>query len=180
MREYTKHKICRKRDVSKGYIEVVFERNGLQWTPGGCITLYNGPDVPVFIASGIQESWVSVILNRDLFDNFFLSTGYIKLNVGVDDMFPELLADENPIFAIDSYGVGALFSWASSNMGKQATVCYLGDDFIQPDWIADNHVVINAVELSSIKEMDGNIYLAGNRDLFDHELHTMCKYSLTI
>jgi len=164
---YTKHQIKRIRDLNDKYFEVVFAKRSLNFVPGSAVTLYNGPDLPIFIASGIQEPWIRLILNRDLFSPYFKpGTSSIKLNLEIPNLLPGLMAEESPNFVLDSNTIGAFFSWASTNAGKKCKVCYLGDDKVQPEWIRSFHTLVKPSDVSSMRK-HGNLYVTGNRNLFE-------------
>lgn len=164
---YTKHQIKRIRDLNDNYFEVVFAKKGLNFVPGSAVTLYNGPDFPVFIASGIQEPWIRLILNRDLFSPYFpRRLRSLKLNLEIPNLLNGLMIEETPSFVFDSNTIGAFFSWASTNAGKKCKVCYLGEDRVQEDWIKSYHTVVKPSNVSSMRK-NSNLYVTGNRDLYE-------------
>ena len=165
--KYTKHQIKRIKDLNDNYFEVVFAKKGLNFVPGSAVTLYNGPDLPIFIASGIQEPWIRLILNRDLFSPYFQpGTSSLKLNLEIPNLLSGLMLEESPSFVFDSNTIGAFFSWASTNAGKKCKVCYLGEDRVQEDWIKSYHTVVKPSNISSLRNK-GNVYVTGNRDLYE-------------
>ena len=181
--KYSKHQIKRIRDLNDNYFEVVFNKRGLNFVPGCCVSLYKGPDFPIFIASGIQEPWVRLILNRDLFSpNFLPGTKSIKLNLEIENKLSTLMSEEHPNFVFDTQTIGAFFSWASTNAGVKCKVCYMGEDKIQEDWIAASHTVVKPSDVLRLKKA-GNLYITGNRDLFGHrgqKIIPACKGSFIV
>lgn len=180
---YTKHQIKRIRDLNDNYFEVVFAKQGLKFAAGSTVTLYKGPEFPIFIASGIQEPWLRLILNRDLFSPYFKpGTSSIKLNLEIENKLPSLMAEEKPAFVFDTQTIGAFFSWSSSNAGKKCKVCYVGEDKIQEDWIGSSHSVVKAPDSLKMKKCD-SLYITGHRDLFEgkrRKLLNVAKGSLLI
>jgi len=164
--QYTKHQIRRIKQLNSNFFEVLFQKDSLNFIPGQTVTLYNGPDIPVFIASGVQEPWVRLIMNRDLSPNFPAGSLSVKLNLELDNKLPSLMAEDKPGFIFDTQTIGAFFSWSSTYPSKKCKVCYVGTDKISEDWIAANHTVISE---SNIKKMARvkNLYITGNRDLFN-------------
>ena len=175
--KYTKHQIKRIRDLNDKYFEVVFAKKGLTFVAGSAVTLYNGPDMPIFIASGIQEPWIRLILNRDLFSPYFQpGTRAIKLNLEIPNLLSGLMLEETPSFVFDSNTIGAFFSWASTNAGKKCKVCYLGDDKVQEEWINSYHTVIKKSNISSMRKY-GSLYVTGNGDLYETQAKKVLKDS---
>ena len=181
--KYTKHQIKRIRDLNDKYFEVVFGKEGLKFESGAAVKIYNGPDLPVFIASGIQEPWLRLILNRDLFSPYFLpGSSSIKLSLEIENKLPTLMAEEKPAFVFDTQTIGAFFSWSSSNAGVKCKVCYVGDDKIQEDWISSSHTVIKPTDALKMKKCN-SLYVTGDRDLFEgrrRKLLDVAKGSLLI
>ena len=104
MREYTKHNIKRIRDLNEKYFEVVIGKESLNFLPGSAVRLYNDGDEPLFIASGIQEPWVRLIMNRDLFPNFDFEQRNLKLSSEVQTLIGDLNNETSPNFVIDADG----------------------------------------------------------------------------
>lgn len=161
--KYTKHQVKRNRDLNDKYFEVVFQRDTLNFVPGSSVTLYNGPDYPVFIASGIQECWIRLIMNREIFSKLLPGSRTIKLNLEIKNKLPSLMAEKKPSFVFDTETIGAFFSWASTYPGVKCKVLYLGSNKIQEDWIKANHKIVNNVsKMKRLKEL----YVTGNRENF--------------
>lgn len=159
---YTKHQVKRIRDLNEKYFEVVFQKESLNFNPGDCVVLWTGPEIPIFVASGIQEPWVRIILNRDLFPNITPGDLSIRFNKDITSKLSTLPGSVNPSFVFDTNTIGAFFSWTSTNPGKPCKVLYLGDYKIQEDWIKAYHNVVDVSKLKREKEL----YVTGNRDLF--------------
>jgi hypothetical protein len=167
MKRYTKHQIRRIRDLNENFFEVVFNKESLNFVPGSTVTLYKGADFPIFIASGIQEPWLRIILRKDLFSpNFIPGTTNLKLNVEIDNKLPNLVSEEKPSFVFDTQTIGAFFSWASTNAGKKCNVCYVGDNKIQEGWIKTYHKMVKPSDIRKMLKYDG-LYVTGNRDLYE-------------
>ena len=180
MNKYTKHIIRRIRDLNENYSEIVFQRDGLQFSPGSCVKLY-GIDYPsILIASGIQEPWIRLIVNRDLLSNFPAGTKYIKLYKDIDNKMPTLAAAAAANWIVSSECIGAFFSYVSTYPDRKCKVCYLGSDKIQENWIKANHKMVNIKSLKG----DKNLYITGNSDLFKtkplEKLLSICKESYII
>jgi hypothetical protein len=155
---YTKHQIKRIRDLNDKYFEVLFSKRSLKFLPGCSVTLYNGPDVPIFIASGMQEPWVRIILDRDLFPDFDHNAVSIKLNLKISNLLPGLVTEEQPNFVITSAGVSPFFSYASTYPSVKSKVCYLGEDKITEDWIKMSHKLVDIRKMRRAK----NLYILGD------------------
>jgi hypothetical protein len=182
--KYTKHKIQRVRELNKQFIEIVFERDSLQFVPGDAVRLYKNDELPIFIASGIQEPWVRIILRTETVSPNYLSQAktHIKLCGEVESIFPTLMTEEAPAFMFDTETIGAMLSWSSTNLGVKCPVCYLGEDRIQEDWIAANHEVISSGSASKMGKKD-NLYVSGRQGLFIEgakKALAKCKGSLLI
>lgn len=56
--DYTEHRVIEVRTVNDDLFELVVERNGLEFTPGDCVTIYTteGKSRPYSIASGSNEA----------------------------------------------------------------------------------------------------------------------------
>lgn len=181
---YTKHQLKRIRDLNENYFEVVFNKRGLNFVPGTTVTLYKGPDFPVFIASGIQEPWLRLIVNRDLFSPYFKpGSTSIKLNLELENKLPTLMSEEQPNFVFDTQTIGAFFSWTSTHAGHKCKVCYLGGDKISEDWINMSHHIVKPSDVLGLRKA-GNLYITGDRDLFEDsrasKLVPLCKGSMLI
>jgi hypothetical protein len=163
---YTKHQIRRIRDLNDEYFEVLFQKRSLNFSPGSSVTLYNGPEDPIYIASGIAEPWVRLIMNRDLFSpNFPPGTRSIKLNLEINNPLPELMNEESPNFVITSSMAGVFFSYVSTYPTTKCDVCYLGEDKISEEWIKMSHNV------TSLKDMKGkeNLYILGDEEILNRK-----------
>ena len=162
---------------------MVFQRDSLNFVPGSTVTLYKGPEYPIFLASGIQEPWLRLILRKDIFSLNFGQVGCgIKLNLDVVNKLPSLMSEKNPHFIFDTQTIGAFFSWASTNPEAKCKVCYLGQDKIQEDWISTYHTVVKPSDVLKMKKVS-NLYISGDRDLFvdkAKKLIDKCKGSLLI
>lgn len=180
MNNYTKHQIRRYRDLNEEYVEVVFQKDSLNFVPGCAVTLYKGPDHPVFIASGIQECWCRLILRKDIFSpNLNQANLSIKLNLEIENKLQTLMAEQTPSFIFDTETIGAFFSYASTHPEVKCRVCYLGENKIQTEWIDSNHDLLKP---SDVLKMRGtkNLYITGNRDLLNgkaEKLLNNCKGS---
>ena len=177
MKNYTKHQIKRIKVLNEDYFEVVFGRESLKFQPGAAVKLYNGPDFPVFIASGVGEPWLRLIMSVEKFGEYFpVGTRSIKLQLEVNNLLPSLELAESPNFVLDAGSIGAFFSWASTYPSKKCKVCYLDDVRIQEDWVSANHTVVKPAEAKKLR----NLYVTGNRDLFTgrrKKLLNTCKES---
>lgn len=180
---YKKYQIRRIKELNDSFFEVVFQKGSLTFVPGNTVTLYKGPDHPIFIASGISECWVRLIMNRDLFSTYFPpGTRYIKLNSEIISIFPDLAAEKSPSFIFDAQGIGAFFSWASMYPSTKCKVCYLGEDKVQEDWIAGRHILVKSEDILEMKDCE-DLYITGNRDLFKGdagEVLDNCKASYLV
>lgn len=180
---YTKHQVKRIKDLNDKYFEVVFSKDALQYVPGSTVKLYNGPDYPVFIASGIQEPWVRLILNRDLFSlNFKPHTLSIRLSLEIDNKLPTLMNEKKPSFVFDSETIGAFFSWVSTYPEVKCKVCYIGDNKLQENWINANHTTVKMSDVLKMKK-ENSLYVTGYRDSFEGKskrLINNCKSSFII
>lgn len=179
--KYSKHQIRRIRDLNDKYFEVLFNKRGLNFVPGSSVTLYNGIDTPIFLASGIQEPWTRIILNRDLFSpNFPQGTVSIKLNLEVDNPLPTLMTEqESPAFVLTSEMVSPFFSYVSTYPHNKCKVCYLGADKISEDWIKTYHKL---VDVSKIKK-EKNLYVMGDREVLEGKARKVinkCKSSYLV
>jgi hypothetical protein len=112
--KYTKHRVHRIADLNDKFFEVVFEKNGLRFTPGAAVKLYHGPDIPIFIASGVQEPWIRLIVNRDLFPDFDHEAISIRLHLGVEYPISLFKLKEPSNFILTADGIGAFFSYVST------------------------------------------------------------------
>ena len=174
--EYTKHQIRRVRDLNDEYFEVVFNKRSLNFVPGSQVKLYKD-DVPIFIASGIGEPWVRIILDKERFlSKFPAGVNSIRLSLELDNPMPNLMTDKSPNFLVTSEAIGAFFSWASTYPSTKCKVCYLGDSKIQEDWIKAFHKIVSLKQLKREK----NIYVMGNRELLERKatkVLNICKES---
>lgn len=174
---YTKHQIKRIRDLNEKYFEVVIGKRTLNFVPGSTVKLYNDGDYPLFIASGIQEPWVRLILNRDLFaPKFPTGTNSVRLSLEVDNVLPTLHTEKSPNFVLDAAGIGAFFSYVSTFPNVKCKVCYLGQDKVQEDWVKANHKILTPKQMGKLD----NIYVVGNRDVINKKAHKIinnCKSS---
>ena len=178
---YTKHQIRRIQDLNDGYFEVLFQKRSLNFAPGSSVTLYNGPEDPIFIASGISEPWVRLIMNRDLFSpNFQPGARSIKLNLEINNPLPELMREESPNFVITSSMAAAFFSYASTYPTTKCDVCYLGEDKISEKWIEMSHNIVKDVRKMKGKE---SLYILGDEKILNAKagkLLNTCKSSYLI
>lgn len=168
MTNYTRHKIIRTKILNHTWFEVLFQKGFLNFVPGSTVTIYGNEYRPIFIASGIQEPWVRIILRRDLFGDMFknfkpLDNTYIKLNRDLENKLPDLMLDKNPSFFITSAGVSPFFSYVSTYPKSKCKICYIGD-IISRDWIQAHHILVNnGNELvdNNLK----NLYIIGDRNI---------------
>jgi hypothetical protein len=177
--KYTKHQIKRIRDVNEKYFEVVIGREGLNFSPGCCVKLYN-EDVLIPIASGIGEPWVRLILNRDLFESKFpAGTNSVRLSLEIVNIAPHLMAEEKPSFVLTPEMVGIFFSYVSTYPQVKCKVCYLGEAKVQEDWISASHKLVSPKQ---IKKLD-NLYVLGRQELIERKVRNVvntCKSSYLI
>jgi len=161
---YTKHQIIRIKDLSDDYFEVVFNKKTLNFTPGDAVTLYKGDGTPLFIASGIAEPWIRLIIPMEFkTPNFSPGVRCIKLDLHVQTLMPSLMSEESPNFVISPAGLGAFFSYVSTYPHKHCKVCYLGDGRISEDWIKAYHKLVSKKGMKKAK----NVYVIGDRDVVD-------------
>ena len=163
MHNYTKHQCWRIRDLNEKYFEVVIAKGNLKFKAGDAVTLFNSDTPPIWIASGIGEAWVRVIMNRDIFTNFDFGSKSIKLDSEVQSLIPDLMSEEKPSFLITSSGISPFFSYVSTYPEKKCKICYMGDDIIQENWIKSNHKL---VDLKTIKKAK-NLYIIGDREILE-------------
>lgn len=171
---YTKHQIKRIRDLNDEYFEVVFNKRGLNFLPGSQVKFHNSDLPPVFIASGIQEPWVRVILNRDYSPNFPPGSRSVRLSLDVDNPLPALPAETSPNFLITAAGVGAFFSYASTFPNVKCKVCYMGDNKVQEEWVKSLHKIVTLKELRKEK----NVYVVGDKPTIEprgRRILNICK-----
>lgn len=181
---YTKHQIKRVRNLNDKYFEVVFDKRNLKFIPGDAVVLYNGPDIPIFIASGMQEAWVRLILDRDLFPSFDMEATSIRLESKVLGLIPKLISEEAPNFLITTAGVSPFFSYVSTfpkmYLEKKCTICYLGEDKVQESWIrAFHNLVIDPSKLRNVS----NLYAIGDIDVLEGEASKIlrkCKNTILL
>jgi len=157
---YTKHQIMRIRDLNEQYYEVLFTKDALKFAPGSTVTLYNGPEVPLFIASGLQEPWVRLILDRDKTPNFSRTCISIKLNIDIVNKLPNLVAEGSPNFILTPSMISPFFSWSSTFPTTRCKVAYLGDNLISEDWVRANHDVVGVDEVRD----SGCLYVLGDSE----------------
>ena len=163
---YTKHQLKRIRDLNDEYFEVVFNKRSLKFSPGDAITLYNGPDHPVFIASGISEPWIRIILKRDLFPDFDYNAVSIRLNKEIQSILPNLMNETAPNFILTAEGIGAFFSYTSTYPRVKCKVCYLGSDKVQENWVKSYH---KAVTLPRRMGKLSDLYAIGDREVLERK-----------
>ena len=179
---YTKHQIVRIRDLNEDYFEVVVQRRGLKFQPGDAVTLYNGPEEPIFIASGVQEVWCRLILDKETFSsNFPPGTCSVRLNLELFNPLNSLLAEERPAFILTSECIGPFLSFTSTFPQHRLKVCYLGPAKIQEEWISQAHTLIKNV--SKMKRTANRLYVMGNKELLDRKakkLLKVCKQSYLV
>ena len=177
---YTKHQIKRVRDLNDRYFEVVFEKRNLKFIPGDAVVLYNGPDTPIFIASGMQEAWVRLILDRDLFPSFDKAATSIRLESNVLGLIPKLISEDAPNFLITPAGVSPFFSYVSTFPNTKRTVCYLGEDKVQENWIQSFHnLVSDPKRLRNVS----NLYAIGDINVLEMEASKIlrkCKNTILL
>jgi len=160
MKTYTKHQIIRTKDLDNGHFEVVFNKRSLNFKPGDVVSLYNTGSEPVFIASGISEPWVRLILPEHLrTPNFEPGVRSIRLDLEVESRIPTLITEENPNFLITPAGLGAFFSYVSTYPHKHCKVCYLGDNRVSEGWIKAYHKLVSKKQIKKAK----NVYVIGDR-----------------
>lgn len=168
MNSYKKHHVHRIKDLNDLYFEVLFQKNDLTFAPGSTITLYNKREFPIFIASGIQEAWCRIILNKNIYSFIYdmnksnaINNKSIKINVDVINELPTLLTEHAPNFIITTEMISPFFSYVSTYPTVKCNVCYLGENKISEDWIKSNHLLVNIKEFNSLN----NIYVLGNREI---------------
>jgi len=177
---YTKHQIKRVRDLNDKYFEVVFDKRNLKFIPGDAAVLYNGPDIPIFIASGMQEPWVRLILDRDLFPDFDMEATSIRLESKILGLIPKLISEDAPNFLITPAGVSPFFSYVSTFPNTKRTVCYLGEDKVQEEWIRAFHNLVN--HPSRLRNLS-NLYAIGDINILEMEaskILSKCKNTVLI
>ena len=93
MATYKKYKIHRVKHLNDTYFELLFQKDTLNFVPGCAVTLYNEPDVPLFLASGMQEAWCRLILNTN--DYYFKveNMKMLKLDLEVSNKIPTLMQE---------------------------------------------------------------------------------------
>ena len=162
MNKYIKCKIWRIRDLNDKYFEVLLSKESLNVIPGGIVTFYNSCLPGVLIASGIQEAWLRLIMNRDIYGDYFKDKpSTIKIDSAVTNVLPGLYNEDFPAFIITSEGCGALFSYVSTFPKNKYNVCYLGDNKVQEGWINQYQ------NLKTLKQMQNSspVYLIGNQNV---------------
>lgn len=161
LRDYTLHKVWRVVDLNDQFFEVVFSKRSLKFVSGCAVTLYNYSSFPpVFIASGVQEPWVRIILDKDIYSDFDRSVDNIKISREVTNLIPSLIGEEHPNFVIDAYGISPFLSYVSTLPQIKCKVCYVGDNRIAEDWIRSYHKLISKKDM---RKCD-NVYIIGNKD----------------
>lgn len=158
--EYFKSKVWRKRDLNSRFYEVLFEKRSLNLLPGDSVKLYNLELSPVFVASGLGEVWVRIILDRSVFPDIDFG-GHIKLHREVECLVPDLMSGETPSFAVTASGIMPFLSYSSTYPERKCKVCYLGGDKIHEDWVDKYHEVVG---IEDIKKA-ANLYVIGENDL---------------
>ena len=162
---YTKHQIIRMRDLNEQFYEILFTNNSLKFIPGSSVTLYNGDRKPLFIASGIQEPWARLILERGKSPNLLPGETSLKLNLEVVNKIPSLISEDSPNFILTPSMVSPFFSYASSFPSTRCKVCYLGENKISEDWVMANHDIVGVDEIKGYS----SLYVLGDSEaLYEH------------
>lgn len=176
---YSTYPVVRTKYLNEKYFEVLFKRKTLNFTPGSYVTLYNDP-TPMFIASGISEPWIRLILKTDQFYNL-LDIKKLKLNMEIDNPFSTLINETQPSFIVTSEMLSVFFSYASTFPNVKCKICYLGPDKISEDWIKHYHIPID--KISKMKRAVSSLYIMGNKEILNLEaknLLTICKANYLI
>lgn len=178
MLKYAKHRIWRIRPLNDRYYEILIDKQSLKFVPGSAVTLYNGDEPPIFIASGVSEAWARLILDRERSPHFDLEASSMKLNSGVQQLIPTLFGEEFPSFLLTSEGIAPFLSYVSTFPHKKCTVCYIGDNIYNKDWIDQNQ---NVVDLDGITSAP-DLYVLGNRNLIERvgDILNNCKSSYLV
>jgi hypothetical protein len=177
---YTKHKIWRIRDLNEKYTEVLIAKEGLKYKPGDAVTLYNGDSTPLFIASGVADAWMRLILNRDLFPNFDYQARSLRLNLEIQSFLPELIGEETPNFLLDPVGISTFLSYVSTFPTRKCKVCYLGRNKHHEDWL--KHSTHKIVTFKNIKKAK-DLYIVGTNKVLEEKagnLLNTCKKSCLV
>jgi len=155
---YLKFDIRRIRGLNDRFYEILFSKRSLNFSPGQAIKLYN-LEHEFFLASGVQEAWVRIIVDRNVMADY--PQRDLKIERDLLTPIPNLMAEESPNFLITSSGIAPFFSYVSTFPDKKCKVCYIGDDKISESWVKSNH---NMVSLKDIKKV-ANLYVIGENDL---------------
>jgi len=152
--KYSLHKIIRIKDLTKNYFELIIDKGKIPVGFGTQIFLHNPLNFEhkssYIIASGIQEQWIRLILNKNNEPLIYslLKNSTLKIDSIVVERFPDLMADTKKekelIFIVDDDGVALLFNWISSNITiKPKHIYYLSNDPINKNWFIENQYPIS-------------------------------------
>lgn len=130
---YSKHKIWRIKDLDRqettdrqvtGIYEVVFERQTLNFLPGSRVKLLGLEEPLFFVASGIKEPWVRLIVDSASTPRAFWGR-CIKIEKTLC-MYPELLEDKDPAFYVSGEGIALPLAYISTFPDRRPEIVYLG------------------------------------------------------
>lgn len=176
MKDYGIHKVWRVKELNDEFFEVVFSRRRLDFISGSAVDLFSYPDSPsAFIASGKQEPWVRVILDKGRYSNFDMDIDSIKICRDTVNLIPDLFNEESPNFLIDSYGVSPFLSYVSTFPNVKCKVCYVGDNKVAYDWIKSYHKIVTKKEIRKCND----VYVIGEKDYLNSHVSRVintCKH----
>ena len=177
--KYTKLKVIRTKELSDDIFELILDSRGMKFKPGDVITInhpINGvmESRPFFIASGIQEPWIRILIRINdgvLIDYLFniKKHAMVKVNIEPFSIFPKLLTqDEKCIFIASGIGISPFLSYFSSFPSTKVSqlLYHIKSEGVNSDWLFKNHNAIIDMHIDNlINSMDVNkkdhYYLCG-------------------
>jgi len=176
--KYTTLKVIRTKDLPDKAFELILERRDIQYIPGDCLLIkgLNNEFRPYFVASGMQEPWFRIIIEKNLNDSLINYLYNIKKGSRIKvkrepfSIFPNLINQkQKTIFIASGIGIAPFLSYFSTYPLQKITkvIYHVQEEGINVAWLKTRQdIIINTNPNILINEIPLNkkcrYYLCGS------------------
>lgn len=139
--KYTMHRVIRNKELENGILELVLERNKLNWGPGDQLSIVGSAgQEPLLIASEPGCPWLRVLYRRNAYPDLAeingLSRRSLKIS-GVSTYVDIMGFDSCPGCLVQGIGIAPVFAYKSMYPERKVNVCIQGSP-VNADWCNAN------------------------------------------
>ena len=155
--EYTILPVIRTKRLSEAFFELVLKKKReICYGPGDCIYIKKPASDeyrPYFIASGIQEPWLRIIIRAsDSTELQELKSGdKVRVKPKLFSVFPSLASAKRPVFICASVGISPFLSYISTSPSAKLDMYVIGD-VPNMEWVKNYK---QAIICASAGELEG-------------------------